>query len=84
MQAVGGIVDTVNRDGKFNGILTDKNEFLSAQGYYEAMKEGLKIYFDDKEKYFQMVRDSIDEDFSWSKDGKGPVHDYLNLLGINK
>lgn len=82
--AVGGIVDTVNRDDKFNGILTDKDKPLDAQGYYEAMKEGLKIFYDNKSKYSNMVQDSIDEDFSWSKDGKGPVHDYLHLLGIQK
>ena len=82
--AVGGIVDTVNRDGKFNGVLTDKDKPLTAQAYYEAMKEGLEIFYDDKEKYSDMVRDSIDEDFSWSKNGKGPVHDYLELFGIKK
>lgn len=82
--AVGGIVDTINRDGKFNGILTDQEKPLSAQEFYKAMKEGLKIFYEDKEKYSSMVRDSIDEDFSWSKDSKGPVHDYLHLLGIQK
>lgn len=83
--AVGGIVDTINRNGKFNGILTNKNEMLSAQAYYEAIKEGLKIFYDDKEKYSKMVRDSIDEDFSWAKEGRqGPVYDYLDLLGIKR
>ena len=80
--AVGGIVDTINRDGKFNGILTDQNETLTAQGYYEAMKKGLNIFFNDKEKYTNMVKDSIAEDFSWAKNGQGPVYDYLNLLGV--
>ena len=82
--AVGGIVDTVNRDGKINGILTDKEKPLTAQEYYEAMKEGLRIFYDDKKQYSNMVKNSIDEDFSWSKNGKGPVHDYLHLLGIQK
>lgn len=82
--AVGGIVDTINRNGKFNGVLTDKTQQLTAQGYYEALKEGLEIFFNDKEKYNQMVQDSIDEDFSWSINNKGPVHDYLHLLGIKK
>ena len=83
--AVGGIVDTVNRNGKFNGVLTDKNEMLSAKGYYEALKEALEIFYDDKKKYSQMVKDSIDEDFSWAKEGRqGPVYDYLDLLGIKR
>ena len=83
--AVGGIVDTVNRDGKFNGVLTDKNKPLTAQGYYEALKEGLEIFFNDKATYTNMVRDSIDEDFSWAKEGRqGPVYDYLELLGIDR
>ena len=83
--AVGGIVDTVNRDGKFNGVLTDKTKPLTAQGYYEAIKEGLEIFFNDKATYTTMVRDSIDEDFSWAKEGReGPVYDYLELLGIDR
>ena len=82
---VGGISDTVNRDDKFNGILTDKDKKLTAEEFYEAMKNALKIYFEDKEKYQSMVNDSINEDFSWAlPDNKGPVYDYLNLLNIVK
>ena len=83
--AVGGLVDTINRDGKFNGVLTNKDETLTAQGFYEAIKEGLNIYFNEPEKYQNMVKDSISEDFSWAKENKeGPVYDYLELLGISK
>jgi len=83
--AVGGIVDTVNRNGKFNGFLTDKNKRLDAQGYYEALKASLETFFYDKDKYASMVKDSIDEDFSWAKSGKeGPVYDYLDILGIKR
>lgn len=83
--AVGGIVDTVNRDGKQNGILTDKNKPLTAEGFYEAMKNGLKIYFDEPEKYQNMVKDSLAEDFSWIQPGKlGPVYDYLDIVGLNR
>ena len=58
---------------------------LSAKGYYEALKEALEIFYDDKKKYSQMVKDSIDEDFSWAKEGRqGPVYDYLDLLGIKR
>ena len=46
------------------------------------MKKGLNIFFNDKEKYTNMVKDSIAEDFSWAKNGQGPVYDYLNLLGV--
>lgn len=83
--AVGGIVDTINRNGKFNGFLTDKNKRLDAQGYYEALKAGLETFYNDKEKYNHMVSDSLHEDFSWAKSGKeGPVYDYLELLGIKR
>lgn len=83
--AVGGIVDTINRDGKFNGVLTDKNKPLDAQEFYEAIKKGLEIYYNQKSTYTDMVKDSIDEDFSWIKEGKtGPVYDYLELFGINR
>ena len=83
--AVGGIVDTVNRDGKHTGILTDINKKLDGDEFYEAIKKGLNIYFNDEEEYSNMVVDCINEDFSWIQKGKiGSVYDYLELLGINK
>ena len=83
--AVGGIVDTVNRDGKTNGVLTDKNKKLDATGFYNAMKKGLEIYFDQPLKYTNMVRNSLDEDFSWIQKGKqGPVYDYLDKIGLKR
>lgn len=83
--AVGGIVDTINRNGCVNGVLTTKEKPLDANEYYEAMKRALTIYFDDREFYNTMVKNSIDEDFSWIQPGrKGPVYDYLELIGINR
>ena len=83
--AVGGIVDTVNRDGKTNGILTDKTKPLTSEDFYKAMKEGLKIYFENPQQYEKMVKDSLSENFSWIQKGKqGPVFDYLEKLGIDK
>ncbi len=83
--AVGGIVDTVNRDGKTNGVLTDQSKPLSAKGFYEAMKKGLDIYFNDPQQYNKMVNDSLAEDFSWIQKGKqGPVFDYLDAIGIDR
>ena len=83
--AVGGIVDTVNRDGKTNGILTNKSEKLTAKSFYEAMKKGLEIYYNDKPAYRKMVKDSIDEDFSWIQKGQqGPIFEYLDKLGIDR
>ncbi len=82
--SVGGIVDTVNRNGKTNGILTDNSKPLSAVEFYEAMKKGLKIYFDEPDKYNKMVNDSLQEDFSWiQKDKKGPVFEYLDKIGFD-
>ncbi len=82
--SVGGIVDTVNRNGFQNGILTKKEPKLTAQSFYEAMKEGLNIYFNDKDKYKNMVKDSLAEDFSWIQKGKqGPVYEYLSKIGVN-
>lgn len=83
--AVGGIVDTVNRDGKTNGILTDKNKPLDADGFYQAMKKGLQVYFNNPQQYKKMVSDSLAEDFSWIQKGKqGPVYDYLDKIGIDR
>ncbi len=83
--ATGGLVDTINRNNKFNGILTDKQKPLNAQEFYEAIKKGLDIYYNHKLTYSTMVKDAINEDFSWIKENKaGPVYDYLELFGINK
>ncbi len=83
--AVGGIVDTVNRNGKENGILTDPKQPLTPDGLYNAIKQGLKIYFEQPEKYKSMVEDSLAEDFSWIQKGKqGPIFDYLDKFGINR
>lgn len=83
--AVGGIVDTVNRDGKHNGILTDKSQTLTSESLYSAMKEGLNIYFNNPEQYNNMVKDSLAEDFSWIQKGKeGPIFDYLDKIGIDR
>ncbi len=83
--AVGGIVDTINRDGKTNGILTDKTKPLNVESLYDAIKQGLEIYFDNPEQYQSMVKDSLAEDFSWIQKGKqGPVYDYLEKVGIDK
>ncbi|MBR1977414.1 glycogen/starch synthase [bacterium] len=80
--AVGGIVDTVNRNGKENGILTDKNKPQNEKEFYAAMKKGLNIYFDNKKQYSKMVKDSLAEDFSWIQPNKqGPIYDYMNLIG---
>ncbi|MCD7780220.1 MAG: glycogen/starch synthase [Candidatus Gastranaerophilales bacterium] len=83
--AVGGIVDTVNRNGKTNGILTDKDKPLTSKALYETMKEGLNIYYNNPAQYQNMVKDSLAEDFSWIQKGKqGPVFDYLDKIGIDR
>ena len=83
--AVGGLVDTLNRNGKTNGILTNVDKRVSVEEFYKTLKNALKIYYEDKSKYQQMVKDSIDEDFSWIQPNKqGPVFEYLEKLGIDK
>ena len=83
--AVGGIVDTVNRNGKTNGILTPAGKELTAENFYKAMKDALNIYFNNPDEYQQMVKNSLDEDFSWIQpDKQGPIYDYLERAGINR
>ncbi len=77
---VGGLVDTVNRDGRENGILTTPDKPLSAEEFYQAIKKGLKIFYDDKERYQGMVKDSYTEDLSWSLEG-GPIYEYMKYFG---
>lgn len=82
--SVGGIVDTLNRGSRNNGILTKLEPKLSAENVYEAMRKGLKIYFNEPNEYKRMVNDSLQEDFSWIQPGKkGPVFDYLKIIGID-
>ena len=81
--AVGGIVDTVNRNGKENGVLTNIDKKLDAKEFYEAMKKALEIYFYDKPRYQNMVKDSLAENFSWiQKDKQGSIFEYLDIMGI--
>ena len=83
--AVGGIVDTVNRNEKHTGILTSKDSSLTSNEFYNAIINGLDIYFYENDEYQKMVEDSLSEDFSWiQKDRQGPVYDYLELFGINR
>ena len=84
--AVGGIVDTVNRNGKTNGILAsmETDDKGKVENLYKAMKDALEIYFNNQEQYQNMVSDSIAEDFSWIQKGKqGPVFEYLDRIGID-
>ena len=83
--AVGGIVDTVNRNSKHTGVLTDINKKLDSKEFYSALIKGLDIYFNNKQEYENMVSDCLSEDFSWIQKGKiGPVYDYLELFGISR
>ena len=83
--AVGGIVDTVNRNGKENGVLTTPNKKLDADEFYQAIKKGIDIYFNDKERYNNMLKDAYSEDFSWILPNReGPVYDYLEKIGMDK
>ena len=83
--AVGGIVDTVNRNNKHTGILTDKDKKLSGSEFYNTIVEGLDIFFNNKKEYQNMVIDCLNEDFSWIQKGKqGSVYDYLELFGIQR
>ena len=66
-------------------VIREANRELSSKGFYEAMKKGLDVYFNDPEQYQKMVNDSLGEDFSWIQKGKqGPVYDYLEKLGISR
>ncbi len=97
---VGGLVDTLNRDGKHNAFLTDDNFtelYLDGAEEHKGDKEkavknlektiisALNTFYNDKNEYERMVKDSIDEDFSWCQKGKkGPAYDYYRLLGIDE
>ena len=81
--ATGGIVDTVEADGAGQtGILTDD---ISADGFYKGIKEGVNTFFNDREKYNDMVMNAVKQDFSWIQpDRQGPIYDYLDKFGIDR
>ena len=83
--AVGGLVDTLNRNGKENGILTDITKPLDANEFYKALKKALEVYYFDKARYDNMVKDSVAENFSWLQKGKlGSIFEYTDIFGISR
>ena len=81
--ATGGIVDTVtdSKEGK-TGILTKE---INADGFYNAMKEGVSTFLNNKNDYNTMVMNSLKTDFSWvGPNRQGPIYDYLDLFGIDR
>ncbi len=68
-----------------NGKPENENDYNKAvDEMADAIKNALKIFYNDKETYKQMVSDSITENFSWAQEGKqGPLYDYFEKLGIS-
>ena len=85
VSAVGGIVDTVNRNGKENGIFAENGLAFTPSDYSKAIAKGIDTFYNDKDKYNNMVADALAEDFTWcnTETGEGPTYDYLDLLGID-
>ncbi len=83
--ATGGLVDTIVAEGDEQyGILTEKGD-VSQAGFAEAVDKGLDIYFNDKDKYKQMVKNASKFNQSWIQpERKGPIYDYADLFGIDR
>ncbi len=80
--ATGGIVDTVIGSGENQtGVLTKD---INGEGFYSGLKEGLNIFFNDKDKYNQMSMNALHQDFSWIQPNRqGPIYDYLKLFKVD-
>ena len=76
----GGYHDTIE-DGVTGFLAPEINE----QSVYETIVKALHTYFDEPEKYQNMVKEDLNIDFSWARAGrKGPIYEYTDKLGFNR
>ncbi len=76
----GGYPDTIE-DGK-TGFLAPE---INAQSLYETIVRALKMYYNEPEKYQQMIMNDLNVDFSWARpDKQGPIYEYTDKLGFDR
>ena len=73
VRATGGLKDTVTKELGFSFKNVSKAEF------YESLKEALDVYYESPEKWQEMVKKVMQEDFSWDKSAKEYVKLYKKL-----
>lgn len=77
---VGGFHDTIV-DGNTGFLAVNP----STDAVYNKMVEALKMYFNDYDKYKQMVKNDLEIDFSWAQPGKqGPIYEYTDKFGFDR
>ncbi len=89
----GGLVDTIKHgvDGFLSKEIlpemTDANLQKNAASFAEALKQSYDLFVNDSGKYYQMVKNAMNNDFSWiidknPADRKGSFWEYMDALNI--
>ena len=77
---VGGYHDTII-DGQTGFLAKAPNE----EAVYDKLVEALNMYFNDYDKYKEMVQEDLKVDFSWKQTGKkGSVFEYTDKMGFDR
>lgn len=89
--STGGLVNTINQD--VDGFRTraffdetGSKQLLYGGGfsnnydaYCEALERGLDTYYNNHDKFKEMQKTAMENDFSWTKEG-GALDQYINLI----
>lgn len=76
----GGYHDTIV-DGE-TGFLAP---YISEQSVYDKLVEICDIYFNNPEKYNEIIKNDLKVDFSWAQKGKkGPIFEYTDKFGYDR
>ena len=89
--STGGLVNTINQD--VDGFRTraffdetGNKQLLYGGGfsnnydaYCEALERGLDTYYNNHDKFKEMQKTAMENDFSWTKEG-GALDQYINLI----
>jgi len=73
-RATGGLKDTINRENGFLFKNVDSREF------YEAMKEALDVYYNDRPRWKKMQIAGMKGDYSWDRSAKEYLKLYKKLV----
>ena len=81
VRATGGLADTVEaydpRTGRGTGFRFDD---FTSQALFDAVKQALQVY-GDREAWSRLVKNGMEQDFSWERQGRHYVDLYERLLG---
>lgn len=75
----GGYHDTIK-----NGVTGFLSPYINSQALYDTIVKALHVYYDDNQKYQQMIKNDLATDFSWARpDRQGSIYEYTEKLGFD-